>query len=1806
MKTSDTTKKYDKAHLINLQKYQKAVQSILDKMCEEAAALGISTGFENGSGQNFSWDNFPKARKKFTDLMWRIRKELEASIGDGIETEWKLSNTKNEQLVNELIGRIGLTAKQIEDLEPRRMEGVHAFQSRKVRGLGLSDRVWNITSLVEAQIAEAIEQNLSKGTPAQKLSQAVRQNLKEPDMMYRRYWHKVKLKNGTEKKVRVWHKKVVDSEGNVKFVESPLEAVGTGVYRSAYKNAMRMARTETNMAYHKADSNYFSQSNIILGIEVKLSNNHTTKYGEGEKTKPLVDICDELEGRYPRWFDFTGWHPQCRCVAMPITPDKAEMRKYLKMIANGEDVSKFKFTGEITKLPDNFRNWAINNEDRLVKMQRKGNLPYFIRENLSPNFRFGYGIDIDDAMKWSPYNFDYNEDYDMLMQTEVESFSGEQKTPQQIMQDKEAMIKAMLDNDLAQYSDAIKANIEEIAKLIGQKRGLSMSWEDANTSKENPHYHDKVTRYERDEKGGYIWVKKGRGLAAKETKEYKEHEQWTVNCQTCTLIHELRRRGLNVEACGNKNNSVWKVYDKHGIAHRGQKWMFEDGSYAPYYYAKKWAADNGKNMTTAKHAGEFLKATMKSVGRYEIGITWNARSAHVFSAEKLQDGTLRFFDPQSGESWDFDGIVSGYLSLPGKKYIGELRIIRTDNKLINPKLAETFIPIGELPIDVPNRPDNRELYKAQGEARHAARTPERVEEIKAFYRKWMGRWYKKKAEQRHAERTKGREQEIRNFWAKKKEEGEIRRRQERWDAAKEKRHAERDEQAIREKAKDRQDKIAIAKQKIKDATDNWSKVKDWIKVNPLDTEEAQYHLYDYAVKADELYAKASLILALRPKYEMVAMYKLGYGNYKDLLKSAKQNIIDGNDTIAHGIFNQLDIAKDMEPLYIDMVAYAKAHPSKKAGQQTKIEKAMADAEDYIKNGDFYNAKIKVEEAKKTRDINEASNAQKAAKRKAEAEAKKKAEEAAKNKVAKKTFDQAEGIDDIEEIAGDDLNVMLKGYRESVEREQFTKKTYLDNEDEISGKLKEMFDDSDFSHCTKPYLIDEIFKNGILTNLQTNGGHEDDYDKGRRYYGHFAFNVPGYDKSYGGDMRDNGNHAIPKKNNIGDGEYYRCGVPCSTDPYEAFVRDNSGYGDLQMVFRKDRVVTTFTYGNSLRTDCIPSLTRSPRMCSIDNRTFANWKDQKYTIERAREGANGGWNDYIELQYLPLKGQKNFTPRDFKRIVFADHPSTYGIADDVLEKWAKEGVDVYYIDKKNKKAVLFKKGKPLITQAEAKEKLEAMKSELDQWIKEPGKFESKDISLASVSKLLKGNDYISAYTEVENVKNQMQALKKRADAVRALIPDVDEWNKKFTMDEIETAHTEIAKFKNWFETKYPHKGIEGKEVAKLKAQMDSAQTDDAKKKYKTWQIARDAYKRMYDEKIYQFRKNGIDSNISALNAFKTKDKNFLAMVNDINDLASKGAWSDVETLITQAKDQMLILQQNNGQRVLKIGESSVVKFSQSEFTQAKRDAAKWFKNKDIVKAYKEADDYMSKYAQEMWKGLTDEEKHVLWLYTDGSQYINQEMLGTYVLQVESPIDHSLRNGIADANVLTSIIDKAPALKEAVWMQSGKTRGALGSMFGIDLNRVSDLDSLVGLEGTNNLFMSCHAASDGFFIKGGNTGASNDVIMSIYMPEGTKGAYMEPFASYGDDLRFKDGYGWTGTKRKCAPSDQVEFLLQRGARLKITKAYYKDGKLHVDVDLIEQPGVSALDESMFDARYRMKREIKSPKQRGAKSLSERMGIS
>lgn len=110
---------------------------------------------------------------------------------------------------------------------------------------------------------------------------------------------------------------------------------------------------------------------FVVGIEIHLSGNHTLN------GKPFLDICDELAGKYPKDFKFTGWHPLCRCFVTTILKTKEEREEDVKKILRGEPVDG-ESVNKVKDVPQQFQTWIDDNELRILQ---RASVPYFLRDN---------------------------------------------------------------------------------------------------------------------------------------------------------------------------------------------------------------------------------------------------------------------------------------------------------------------------------------------------------------------------------------------------------------------------------------------------------------------------------------------------------------------------------------------------------------------------------------------------------------------------------------------------------------------------------------------------------------------------------------------------------------------------------------------------------------------------------------------------------------------------------------------------------------------------------------------------------------------------------------------------------------------------------------------------------------------------------------------------------------------------------------------------------------------------------------------------------------------------------------------------------------------------------------------------------------------------------------------------------------------------------------------------------------------------------------------------------------------------------
>ena len=167
----------------------------------------------------------------------------------------------------------------------------------------------------------------------------------------------------------------------------------------------------------------------------------------------------------------------------------------------------------------------------------------------------------------------------------------------------------------------------------------------------------------------------------KENPNFDKDISYKVNCQTCVPVHLLRRRGFDIEAAPNVNNSAYDLMGKQGVIWHKNLFTNIDGSDVSFTWARTWAAKKGIKRMGVKDIKTFLSENLKEDGLYEVYCAWKTRSAHVFCAE-VKNGTVKLFDPQSGKE-----DTTGYIERMKGLSVGILRI---DDKLVNPKVSGLF------------------------------------------------------------------------------------------------------------------------------------------------------------------------------------------------------------------------------------------------------------------------------------------------------------------------------------------------------------------------------------------------------------------------------------------------------------------------------------------------------------------------------------------------------------------------------------------------------------------------------------------------------------------------------------------------------------------------------------------------------------------------------------------------------------------------------------------------------------------------------------------------------------------------------------------------------------------------------------------------------------------------------------------------------------------------------------------------------------------------------------------------------------
>ena len=332
--------------LINLQSQkEREIRKIYYDAILDITGIAATLPYRNSI---FNLSLYPLLKSRVDYILKRMATDLKGVIVNGIDQAWTLSDQKNKVFLDKNLKGFELSEKARKIYYDTNIGAKNSFTTRQVKGLDLSKRIWNSVQPFKNQLETGVATGIATGQSAVKMAKNIQKNLLEPDKQFR---------------------KVVDKEGRIKLSKAAKEyQPGQGLYKSSYKNALRLARTETNMAYRTADYNRWLTQDFVVGIEIQLSAAH-----------PRADICDPLSGKYPKDFKWVGWHPNCICFQTPILITSDEMDKYREALFK---TGKWdgKSVNTVHDAPASFYKYLDENAERLNGLSSS---PYWVQDNPS-------------------------------------------------------------------------------------------------------------------------------------------------------------------------------------------------------------------------------------------------------------------------------------------------------------------------------------------------------------------------------------------------------------------------------------------------------------------------------------------------------------------------------------------------------------------------------------------------------------------------------------------------------------------------------------------------------------------------------------------------------------------------------------------------------------------------------------------------------------------------------------------------------------------------------------------------------------------------------------------------------------------------------------------------------------------------------------------------------------------------------------------------------------------------------------------------------------------------------------------------------------------------------------------------------------------------------------------------------------------------------------------------------------------------------------------------------------------------------
>ena len=229
--------------------------------------------------------------------------------------------------------------------------------------------------------------------------------------------------------------------------------------------------------------------------------------------------------------------------------------------------------------------------------------------------------------------------------------------------------------------EVIKVSRTKRIKTDAEKNDIQKRWDDRF-----------VRNFNQSKIEQKIGIKRGEDMTFEEANElrgnigYGEGREFSVNCQSCVVANELRRRGYDVTALPNlkkEGNITYELSGKNNWA-----WIDPETMQTP---EKKQAGGqyvSGLDIKskTLTQLNKELNELTKEAGRYHIDFMWkDGKGGHIITVDRLENGSIRIYDPQIGRLGDWK-VISKDISL---KY--GVNVLRVDNLLVNTDIIDRIV-----------------------------------------------------------------------------------------------------------------------------------------------------------------------------------------------------------------------------------------------------------------------------------------------------------------------------------------------------------------------------------------------------------------------------------------------------------------------------------------------------------------------------------------------------------------------------------------------------------------------------------------------------------------------------------------------------------------------------------------------------------------------------------------------------------------------------------------------------------------------------------------------------------------------------------------------------------------------------------------------------------------------------------------------------------------------------------------------------------------------------------------------------------